>query len=162
TRPHFAVVAVGAVLARVAASAERAVVGGDRLVPLDPIGVVTRHVKPARRDEHARRERVLGPSVGPHEMSTGARALCLAPRSAALRGDAHLMTGDAARHARELIARCELELVDRAVALRALDISREMLLVREAKIGGGHDEGSDLPAFARAIAEMTERALPVR
>ena len=53
-----------------------------------------------------------------------ARGLRLAARRVRL-----LVAVEAAAHARELIARRELELSDVAVALRALDVPREVLLV---------------------------------
>jgi len=60
----------------------------------------------------------------------------LAARGAA-RGRGHLMTIEAASHARQLVARRELELVDVAVTLRTLDVALEMDRVVELEIRFG-------------------------
>ena len=72
---------------------------------------------------------------------------------------AHVVAGEAAGHARELVARRQLELADLPVALPALDVAREVLRVREAEVRRREHHRRDLPALAGGGADVAERAL---
>ena len=74
-----------------------------------------------------------------------------APFASPCAGAAHVVADEAAGHARELIARRELELVDLAVALGALDVPREVLLVGEAQVRRGEHHRRDLAVLAGVV-----------
>jgi hypothetical protein len=101
----------------VAARAKSAVVGSDALVTLQKIGRVLRVAEPARWFELA---------AGKEHLHLTARVCQMASRALTLGtplGSAgHGMATEAPFHAGELIARGDLELLDRAVALPAGDV----------------------------------------
>ena len=132
--------AVGAEVFLVAVGAELRVVGRDGLVALDEVRRVLGVVQPARRLEGAAGEHRLdrGAAVAA-EVAGVAGALGLALRSRV----GHLVAVEAAAHARELVARRELELVDRAVALGAADVPVGVRLVVEEQVRARQAEGRD-------------------
>ena len=157
-RPDATVVAAGAVLFLVAVRAELRVVRGDVLVALDEVGRVLRVVHPARRVEHAARERGLQETAltrAAFDVAGIAAALGVAARD----GVGMLMASEAAAHPRQLIARRELELVDVAVALLAVDVPRRVLLVVEHHVRVRDVELRDAVAVTGLVADVTEGAL---
>lgn len=89
-------------------------------------------------------------------MTVGAGAFRIALGCAA-----HVVTSETARHTRQLIPRGEFEFVDLAVALPALNISCEVLLVREAQVWIGDDGRSYFTVLACVLAEVAKAALAI-
>lgn len=69
------------------------------------------------------------------------------------------MAIEAATHARQLVARRELELFDRAVTLRAADVARQVQRMVEPQVGLGKREPGHAVTGGAAVAEVTIRAL---
>src|SRR5206468_11136770 len=113
----------------VAIGAELRVVAAEHFLALDEVRTVKGVVHPPRRHERSRREHRFDDAAFaiPADVARVARALGVAARH----GVGLLMAAEAAFHPRELIARRELELLDRSVALAAADVSDRVRLVVE-------------------------------
>ena len=129
-RTNPSVMTIGALVLRMTAAAEGAVVRRDSLVPFDEVGRVRRVVHPLRRNEFARGERREHAAVIPRGVTSDALAFRFSLRCAA-----HVVAREAASHARELATIGKLELADLTMTLSALDVAREMLLVSEDEVG---------------------------
>ena len=115
-------------------------------------------VEPARGLEHAAREHRLDATalllVALHVAGLARRLRVTARGRVGV-----LMTAEAALHARELIARRELQLLDVAVALLTGDVPRRVLLVVEHHVRPRDLELRDRVAVAVFVAEVAEVAL---
>src|SRR6478609_3282653 len=130
--PHATVVAIRAGLLGVAVGAKASVVTSHDLVPLNPIRTMPRIVQPARRRERPRCKADLDQARRVGEM-TGTTF-----RTRATSGDRRcLVTIQAAAHPRQLIAGGQLEILNRAVALRAPDVTADVQGVIEPQVRSG-------------------------
>ena len=150
TRP---IMTIATEIRRVAIAAQLAVAAGDPLVTLDPVGGVLGGVQPIGRLQDPAAE--LGQQAPARLGDVAVGAVALGFTRARRR---HRVACKAAGHARQLLARGELQLFDHAVALRAVDVAIEVLLVRKTQVRIGDHHARDLAAFAGVVAEVAEVA----
>jgi len=150
------VVTIGAFVLGVTTAAERTVVRRDRLVPFDEVGRVRRIVHPLGRNEFARGERSEHAAVIASGVTNDALALGLSLRRAA-----HVVAREASRHARELTAIGKLEFADLTMALSALNVAREMLLVGEDEVGVWKDHLRDSSVRTSLFSQVAVDALTI-
>jgi len=134
-RADAAVMATRAKALAMTVGAEPALVGCHALVSLDPIGSVLRVVQPGRRQELPAGKLRLQHAALLAQVTRGARA-----RGFTLTRRGVLVTLETSPHARQLVGRRELEVLDATMTALAAHTASNVQRVVEAQVGFGDVE----------------------